>query len=123
MAVFSDGRYIDRKAGADLSGKQYRVVKQQSDRTVVLATAASDVLFGVLSNAPVAGDTASVAGINGQGTFKVVLGGTVAFNAALTTDANGAAVTASAGNKVFGIAQEAGVAGQVIEYLLSKEIA
>lgn len=123
MAVFSDGRYIDRKAGADLSGKQYRVVKQQSDRTVVLATAASDNLFGVLTNAPVAGDTADVCGINAVGTFKVVLGGTVAFGAKLTTDANGAGVTATTGNNVFGIAQEAGVTGQVIEYLCVKEVA
>lgn len=123
MAVFSDGRYIDRKAGADLTGKAYRVVKQQSDRTVVLASAATDTLLGVLSNAPGNGDTASVCGINAQGTFKVVLGGTVAFGAKLTADANGAAVTAATGNNVFGIAQEAGVAGQVVEYLCTKEVA
>jgi hypothetical protein len=123
MAVYSDGRYIDRKSGADLTAAQYRVVKQNSNRTVVLATAATDNLLGVLANAPQNGDTASVCGINAQGTFKVILGGTVAFNAKLTTDANGAGVTAATGNSVFGIAQEAGVAGQVIEYICVKEVA
>jgi hypothetical protein len=130
MATFQEGRYLDRIAGADLSGKSYHIVKQVADatqpggRTVVLATGATDDVFGVLNNTPSKGDVANVCARNGEGTFKVVLGGTVALGDRLTSDANGAAVTATATGtypstaQVFGVAQEAGVAGQVIEYAL-----
>jgi hypothetical protein len=133
MANYSDGPYVDRIAGADLSGLAnsqanttclFRIVKQQADatnttgRSVILASAATDKLFGVLNNQPKDGETASVRGRNSQGTFKVVIGGTVTINDLLTSDANGAAVTTTnSGDQVIGIAQESGVVGQVIEYL------
>jgi hypothetical protein len=131
MAVFSDGRYIDRIAGIDLSGLAnaqanttclFRIVKQTTDatygRSLTLATAASENYLGVLNNQPKLGETAEVCGRNAPGTFKVVLGGTVAFGDSLTSDANGAAITTTtAGNQIIGFAQEAGVAGQIIEYL------
>jgi hypothetical protein len=130
MAVYSEGRYIDRIAGADLSQAVYHAVVQNADsnnstgRSVVLASSATDAIFGVLNNGPVAGETASVCGRNAQGTFKVKLGGTVAFGDNLTADANGAAVaTTTSGNQVLGVAQEAGVSGQVIEYLVVNQVA
>lgn len=126
MSTFSDGNYVDRIAGADLSAATnlFKIVKQAADatnptgRSVVLASAATDDLFGVLNNQPKSGDTANVRARNSSGTFKVLLNGTVAINDRLTADSTGAAITTTTtGNQVIGIAQEAGVAGQVIEYL------
>lgn len=126
MANYSDGRYIDRISGADLSAATnlFRIVKLQADatnstgRSVILASASTDKLFGVLNNTPKAGETASICGRNAQGTFKVLINGTVAINDLLTADATGAAITTTtSGDQVIGQAQEAGVAGQVIEYL------
>lgn len=138
MAGYSEGPFLDRIAGADLSGVGpaggttnclFRIVKQQADatnptgRSVILATAATDLLFGVLNNQPKAGETADVFARNGQGTFKVVLGGTVTLGDKLTSDANGAAITTTtSGNQVLGYAQESGVVGQVIEYLPADNI-
>lgn len=133
MANYSDGPYLDRIAGADLSGAGpaggtttclFRIVKQQADstnptgRSVILASAASDVSLGVLNNQPKAGETANVRGRNSDGTFKVIIGGTVTIGDDLTSDSNGAAITTTTtGHQVIGVAQESGVSGQVIEYL------
>lgn len=131
MANYSDQRYIDRIAGADLSGTDpaggtttclFHIVKEQADstygRSVILASSATDDLFGVLNNQPKTGETADVCGRNANGTFKVILGGTVTILDRLTSDANGKAITTTTtGNQVIGIAQESGVAGQVIEYM------
>lgn len=127
MAVYSEGRYIDRITDAALTvaDDNFRIVKQQSStanptgRKVVLASAASDNFMGVLNmdSDVVAGETVSVCGRNAEGTFKVVLGGTVAIGDDLTSDSTGAAITTTTGgDQVIGVAQEAGVAGQVIEY-------
>lgn len=131
MANYSEGRYIDRIAGAALTQatNNFCIVKQQSDntnptgRSVILATASTDKLFGVLnmSSDVVSGDTVSVCGRNAEGTFKVRVSansGGVAFGDELTVSSDsGAITTTTSGDQVVGIAQEAGVAGQVIEYL------
>lgn len=129
MANYSDGRYVDRISGADLHlpANLFRIVKLQADatnttgRSVVLSTSASDNIFGVLNNTPYAGETASVCARNAQGTFKVVISANstgVAIGDYLTVSSDsGAITTTTSGNQVLGIAQEAGVAGQVIEYL------
>lgn len=118
MATYVDEGYVTRVAGADLSAKQFYIVKLQSDRTVVLASAATDFLYGAVQLGAASGGNVSVALRNKDGTFKVVLGGTVAVNDALTSDSAGKAVaTTTSGDEVLGIAQEAGVSGQVIEYL------
>jgi len=117
MAVHTDGNNYSREAAANLSAKQYFVLKSDSAGKAVLAAAATDAITGVLANAPTSGETADIVGINGSGTYKVKLGGTVTKDAYLTSDSAGKAVaTTTTGNRVFGRALVAGVANDVIEY-------
>lgn len=114
MAVNNDPKHITLKAAADYSAKQYFLVKQTASDTATLAGAGEDVI-GVIANKPRSGELASVQSISGSLTIKVVLGGTVAIGAPLKSDANGKAITATTGNKAFGRAMIAGVAGDIIE--------
>lgn len=118
MATYNVGPFITRVAGADLSDLANHIVVQQSDRTVVAASAATQNFLGVLHYTQKAGGEVSIFARNAGGTFKVVAGGTIALGDALTSDSTGRAITtATSGNEVIGYAQEAAVAGQVIEYL------
>lgn len=125
MANFTpEADYLTRVAAVDLSSSQYLIVKQNSSRQVTLATANTDNIIGVVDKGTAANGNTSFYVRNGSGTFKVLCGGTVAINAPLTVDSTSRAVTAtpvSAGavpvTHVLGYAQEAGVVGQVIEYL------
>lgn len=122
MTSFRQGDYDSREAGADLSTKQYYVVKTDANGKYILASAATDAIRGVLVNAPKSGETADVANINGSGTFKVLAGGTIAKDAFLTSDASGKAIaTTTTGNRVFGRAVAAAVAGDIVEYVKSNE--
>lgn len=56
-------------ASADLSAKQYYLVKMSGDNTVTVCAAATDIPVGVLQNAPGDGETAEVLAI---GVTKVV---------------------------------------------------
>lgn len=117
MAEQTIGPNKTYKAAADLSSSQYHIVKQTSAGVVNLASAATDVITGVLQNKPKSGENAEVCMRNGGGTGKVKLGGNVAIGSFLTADASGHAVaTTTGGNEVFGRAIEAGVSGDVIEY-------
>lgn len=130
MANYSDGRYLTIISDADLSDVDnlFRIVSiaastaNPTGRKVVLATSATDAnIIGVLNNNPKAGEPASVCGRNASGTFKVKLGANtaaVSVGDKLTVDTDsGALKTTTSGNEVIGRALEAGVAGQVIEYL------
>lgn len=48
------------KAGADLSAKQFYLVKMTADNTVGVCAAVTDIPIGVLQNAPTSGETAEV---------------------------------------------------------------
>ncbi len=130
MANYSDKRYLTLMADADLSAASnlFKIVSIASStanptgRKVVLATSATDAnIIGVLNNTPAAGEPASICGRNADGTFKVVLGANtaaVSIGDYLTVDTDsGALKTTTSGNQVIGRAMEAGVAGQVIEYM------
>lgn len=130
MAVYQQGRDLNFVADADLSAAAnlFRIVSlaasavNSTGRKVVLATSATDAnIIGVLNNTPAAGETADLVARNAEGTFKVVLGANTAAVSVmdhLTVDTDsGALKTTSSGNQVIGRALEAGVAGQVIEYL------
>lgn len=115
------GKYT---AAADLSTKQYFVVKQTAATAVNLTSAATDVPFGVLVNKPTSGQIAEVAV---GGFTKVKAGGTIAINDPLVSDANGkvvAATRAIAGaqplSNVLGYARQAGVDGDIIEMEVQK---
>lgn len=117
MSKFVSG-HLSRKASADLSAKQFFIVKLDTNGEVALASAATDAFIGVLQNKPKAGETAEIRLVNAEGTLKVVLGGTVAKDAMVTADSAGKGVsTTTVGNYVLGMALEAGVAGDIIEVL------
>jgi len=123
MATTVDGPRQSRfSAAADYSAKQYFIVKQSGDATATLASAATDWLLGVIMNTPKSGENVEVFGRQGGGTGKVVLGGTVTRGAFLTADAAGKAVaTTTVGNEVLGRAIQAGVAGDIIEFIPSSQ--
>jgi hypothetical protein len=70
----------------------------------------------VLNNAPDAGEEAEVVL---TGVQKVRLGGTVARNDGIGTDATGKGIKAAAGALVYGVALESGVADQIISVALN----
>lgn len=121
--MFQPGDRYTAEAGADLTGKRYHIVKLNADGKVILATAATDVILGVLDNEPVLGAVADVVLANGQGTFRVkAANATIAKDAFITSDANGKAVaTTTTGNRVIGRAVRAFAANEIGEYVKANE--
>jgi len=102
-------------AAADLSAKQFYIVKIDSTAKVVLADSALSTIVGVLQNNPVSGEAATYRFL---GTTKVVAGGTIAVGALVTSDANGKAVaTTTDGHIVIGrhIGTSAAASGDIVE--------
>ena len=60
MAFERPGISLSFIAGADLSAKQYYLVKLSAADTVVACAAVTDIPIGVLQNAPTSGQTADV---------------------------------------------------------------
>lgn len=109
---------ISHPASADLdaAGNQYKGVKLVAGGVANFA-AATDLPFGILQNAPKAGDPARV-GV--QGVSKVRIGAAVTVGQQLTFNAAGLAVPAVATNYIIGVAKTAGSAsGVVISALIS----
>lgn len=78
----------------------------------VQAAAAADKMMGVSSEVVV--DSAQRVDIARDGLARVVYGGTVAAGDLLTSDASGnAVVTTTQGNRYLGIAEVAGVSGDI----------
>ena len=122
MAVYTENDRITAPAGVDLTGKRYCLVKEDANNNIVLATAATDNILGVLDSEGKLGDSVDVVLINGGGTFKVKLSAAVTAGASITATTGGLAVaTSTTGNRVFGKARRAGVANEVTEYLKSNE--
>lgn len=96
-------------------GMQYRFVKVTGARQCGLATAAADVVVGVMQNKPqVTGQAATVAI---HGVSMVMSGAAVTAGATVTTDATGRAV--ASGTNVRGIAlAAAGGANELVPVLL-----
>lgn len=106
---------ISLAAGADLSAKQYTFVKM-SGTGVIGAAAATDVVIGVLQNAPTSGKTAEVAI---DGVTKLKASAAIAAGALVGTTSTGLAVALTAGTDttkyVFGQAiTAAGASGDII---------
>lgn len=115
MAVTNHGDKHSLRAAADLSTKKFYILKQTADDAVNLAAAATDILLGTLNNKPSMGETASVARFRGGATVKVILGATLARGARITSDANGKAIAATAGQKYFATLLHGGVANDIVE--------
>lgn len=111
-----------RKAGGDLSTKQYHFVKLDSNGDVVICAAITDLVYGVLQNAPTQGQTAEVmlAGIS-----KVKADGTIAVGALIGTSSDGQADSIAAGTDttVYSIGRyigtSAAAAGDIIPCLIN----
>lgn len=94
-------------AGADLSAAQYLFVTSDGDEVTV--TGAGEAATGVLFNAPVAADAATV--VRG-GEVNVYVGtGGLTIGAEVASDASGKAVAATSTDVVVGIARTAAAAG------------
>ncbi len=108
-------------ASADYSAKQYYIMKQTTSTTpygIVLASAATDNVIGILQNEPNVGETGVVAII---GTAKVIAGTPISIGEFIVADSNGKANTIqAAGEIVIGQAlEEATAAGDIIEVLIT----
>lgn len=88
------------------------IVKHGADELhAVQAAAATDKIIGVSD----LGDDAAEESMDvfHSGIVLVVYGGTVAAGDLLTADASGRAVVAAAGNRIIGVAMQAGVVGDI----------
>lgn len=96
-----------------------------NDREVIQATAATDLLVGVVISPEVrsTGDRVDVAL---SGCSDVDFGGTVARGTKVASDANGKAVAAAPGvgvnNHVVGFAMISAVSGDIAEVLISQSV-
>lgn len=105
---------LSLEAGADLSAKQFYLVKLDSSGRVVLAGAAERAI-GVLQNKPLAGEAAQVRVL---GVSKVISGYSFGVGTVLASDSAGKAV-ASSSAKPIGISLEAaGAANQIVSVLV-----
>jgi len=96
------------------------IVKSVVKGQIVAAAAATDILIGTINASAKSGFDIDVRLRSASGTLAVLLGGTVAVNDAVTSNAAGLGIaTTTAGNQILGYAQEAGIAGAIIELLPS----
>ena len=105
-------------AAADLSTKQFYLVKLDSNGRAALASDGGDV-SGVIQNKPAAVDrAASMQPISG-GVSKVVCGGTCTAGGNAASDSSGRAVDAASGDFIFGeFLESVTTAGELVSVLL-----
>lgn len=104
-------------ANADISTKQFFIVKTVSPRKVDVCSSTSDKPIGVLQNKPTSAQSAQV---QVQGIAKVKINSTVTAGDWIGTDGSGYGVTKTADHDiVIGQALISGVAGDIIEVLLT----
>lgn len=117
MAEFGRLETITLQAAADLSAKQYHVMRASAAAACNQASdAVNQGVIGVLQNKPISGAFATL-GIFGK--TKIVAGGAITVNALITTNSSGRAAAAASGQMVIGRALEAsGADGQVITALV-----
>lgn len=112
---------VSLPADADLSAKQYYIVKlSNSSGTARVALAGvDDRPIGVLQGKPAAAGRAADVAVSGI--TKVVLGGSVTAGDALTPDSNGKAITnGSSDAYTIGVALVSGSSGDTISMLIQK---
>lgn len=97
---------------------RHRIVKYGTAANgAIVASAAADALMGVSTDVDVAA-TGRLDVIK-TGPAELTLGGSVTKGAFVTSDANGAGVTAATGNRYVGIAEETGVSGDTIQITIN----
>lgn len=105
-----------QNAGADLTGKLHYIAIIDTDGDIILATAATQALLGVIREENVADKPVTV---QFGGVGKVICGGTIVAGNPVTADGNGKGVAASAGNQVIGRALMNGDANEIISVALT----
>lgn len=104
-------------ADADLTGHQFRCVKQTSE-TGVDAAGAGERIMGILMNDP---DLDEVANIDTDGNTKARAGAAFAIDIELMSDASGDLITATATNYVVAVSRGAAAAsGDIVSIELTK---
>ncbi len=106
------GKPISRVAGADLSALQWNFVKLNSSGEAISMAAITDIPFGVLQNAPAAGEIASIIPI-GAGCSKITLGASLSPGALVSSGTTGKAVAAVATAYTNGQLLEGGADGEI----------
>jgi hypothetical protein len=114
MATDIDVFSISAVAAADLSAKQYYLVKLNSAGKIALA-GNGVAATGVLQTEPEADEVGRVQVL---GIAPVILGGTVATGAFVASDANGKAVTATEGEHAIGVMTAGGAVGEIRPVLM-----
>jgi len=117
MSQFNLGQK-SKVAGEDLSAKQYFIVQLNATGGIEVAEGATDLIVGVLQNAPESGEMATY---QYMGTTKVKAGGVINVGDWVTTDSSGEAIaTTTDGNIVIGryIGDAACADGDIIEVQL-----
>ena len=93
------------QAAADLSGKQYHLLRLSAAEVCNQASNSADsAAIGVLHNKPGSGEAASVTFF---GMSKVTAGGSLGVGALFTTNGSGRATAATSGSYVYGRTLEA----------------
>lgn len=107
------------RAAADLSGKQYHLLRlSAAEYTNQASNPGGTDNFGVLLNKPLTNEAATVV-LMGMG--RVVAGAALAVGAMFTTNGSGRAVTVTSGGYVFGRALEAaGADGDIVTAWLER---
>lgn len=103
-------------AGQDFTGARFKFVKVDASGNAILTAAAADIPVGIIQDEPKV--VGSPAAIYSTGVSKVVAGAAVVAGAPVTSDANGAAISAATGNYIAGIALIGGAKGEIISVLL-----
>lgn len=117
---FNRGDSITRKAGVDLSAKQFFGVYIDTSGLVQLANAQTAPVMGILQNAPKAGDNANVLLLGAGGTAKVIVAAAITLGKYVTCDSAGKFIeTTTNGDMVAGRTLKASAAdGDTIEVML-----
>ena len=120
MSTPFDPIILTRRTDANMLPQEWRLVNAVGDNDMDLA-GAGGVAIGALTNDVADGTTTAVfLPVQIGGIIKVVVGAAgCTAGAPATSDANGAAVDAAATNRVFGIALETHLAGDIGSFLVA----
>lgn len=108
------------KTGADLSGKQYTLVKFGADKDTIVSCGADEKAVGVLMSAP-SSAIGEVVEVAVDGGAKVRCNGNVTLGESVGSAAAGLLKDQAAGWAI-GVAMDAGVANDIIPILIDRHI-
>lgn len=115
MSTAKDLFDLSVAAGSDLSSNQFYAVKRTAG-SLALCSVAGERALGILQDDP--GEAGRAGLVRVAGLSKAVYGGTITQDAQVAVDAAGKIVAATATDVSIGIANKAGVDGDIGEVLL-----